>query len=214
MRNILAVIMVIALFGCSSKNEETNLVGQWNPGDTSVESWLFQWSPGMPQSPITSGYGFTFTFPTVDGVHYITRKPWTALTTKVVVKGTLSFMGSPIFQLKEACDGRAQARVYFQRTGDDWGGQGDMQYYRWWYTKPIELMQVGDFELTALLSDRENWISVFGQNAATASAYFEQAIANMDRIGLTFGGSCGGYGHGVFVTGGTATFTVQSYTVQ
>jgi hypothetical protein len=68
--------------------------------------------------------------------------------------------------------------------------------------------------LTANLDDPTQWVSVFGQ---AASDGFEKELhaaqVHMDNIGFTFGGGCF-FGHGVFVTGGTATFQATSFVVQ
>jgi hypothetical protein len=51
-----------------------------------------------------------------------------------------------------------------------------------------------------------------GDDDATALAGFQDALGNLGRVGMTFGGGCF-FGHGVNVSGGTARFALISYTI-
>ena len=163
--------------------------------------------------PSPVGTGFTFQFPDSDGVHYVTRSGM-RLRKQVTISGSVAIKGTPVFERRDTCSGKAEARVYLQRRGDNWTAQGDYQYYRWWYRKPVEIKS-GSFWLVAPLDDKANWSSVYGKTAADAPGQLRAALNDMGRIGLTFGGGCS-YGHGVWVKPGTgsATFTVHSFTAE
>jgi len=51
-----------------------------------------------------------------------------------------------------------------------------------------------------------------GDDDATALAGFQDALGNLGRVGMTFGGGCF-FGHGVNVSGETARFALISYTI-
>jgi len=60
------------------------------------------------------------------------------------------------------------------------------------------------------------WSSVLGKkgtDSAVATQGFEAALADLGNVGMTFGGGCF-FGHGVFVTGGTARFIATGYAVR
>ena len=59
----------------------------------------------------------------------------------------------------------------------------------------------------------DQWSSVEGQlgNAnAQATAGWNQALKKVQYLGLTFGGGCF-FGHGISVSGGTATLTISAF---
>lgn len=202
------------------KSPSRVVLGRWAPGDHRTPTWTFEWSPNIPLAPtLLPNNGFKFDFPGIvypnGEVHYVTQKPLAKLTNKVVVKGWITIAPGTVFSSitkTNMTPGSGKARVYFQRKGDDWGGLGNYQYYRWWYTGYIDVEANGAFTFTAPLSDAANWISVYGNNAAEYPAQRQAAIDNMDRIGLTFGGG-GGYGHGLYITYGAAKFEVTSFEV-
>jgi hypothetical protein len=96
--------------------------------------------------------------------------------------------------------------------------QGD----RWW-AHSVSLSLGPDLDGTSSVTvtltvplDPANWVTVedgvHGDQDGTSLAWFNDATVNVSRIGVTFGGGCN-YGHGVFVTGGTARFTIENYAV-
>ena len=73
----------------------------------------------------------------------------------------------------------------------------------------------GARELVAPL-DPAQWSSVLGKrgtDGAAARHGFEAGLAQLGNVGMTFGGGCF-FGHGVFVTGGTARFITTEYVVK
>ena len=102
------------------------------------------YSPGMPAQPTATGPGWSFSFPSEDGVHYVT----TPLTGSVIgsraVKARFAITG-PGRLVPSQGDPPARARLFLQRRGD-WSGAGAFEFYRWW--------SVGHVELTASM----NWL--------------------------------------------------------
>ncbi len=83
--------------------------------------------------------------------------------------------------------------------------------YRWW-SNPIAIeLTYGTF--TAVTSfTPDQWSDTFGERGTDALAGFAAALAHPQAVGMTFGGGCF-FGHGVSVSGGTASFTLRSFTI-
>jgi len=102
----------------------------------------------------------------------------------------------------------------------------------WWPTNRQLLSALGtDVDIIASTSDsnRANWINICGLPATDATIHsgpdcvggtypaespydgFTNALKNVKEVGLSFGGS--GYARGVALTGGTASFQLNSFTV-
>jgi hypothetical protein len=72
----------------------------------------------------------------------------------------------------------------------------------------------GDVTMTVPLTP-DQWSSVYrkvGNLNSSTLAGFQDALANLGDVGMTFGGGCFA-GHGVNVSGGTARFVLISYTI-
>lgn len=95
----------------------------------------------------------------------------------------------------------ATVRLFMQRSGDDLGGKDAKQFYRWFLSRPLNLVGTGEFELTAPI-DRSVWGPVGGDQYVrpanyeeVAQAGFEDCIANLVNIGWCHGGrSFAGHG--------------------
>jgi hypothetical protein len=110
-------------------------------------------------------------------------------------------------------------RMYFQKVSDDLSGQG--QYDRWWSTKPLPRPnRLGNFVQFVGL-EPEFWSTVTGERgdaSGAATAGFQQALANPQRIGVMcdmeyvshdpFAGDVIG-----FANAQDATFTMDSFAV-
>jgi hypothetical protein len=53
----------------------------------------------------------------------------------------------------------------------------------------------------------------FGGADEQTKFFFEKAIQNVSRLGVTFGGGCS-FGHGINVRGGTATFAITEFAIK
>jgi hypothetical protein len=186
----------------------------------SALSWDIQYSQNMPVHPSTADAGWAFDFPKgtncsnkykCPAVHYVTTKYTEALPYKstLTISGEITVTNKPTFnyQLKSTntCLSPPNARALIQKKNDDlYDSNG-----RFW-SNPIAIPLVpGKFSVTIPL-DIDNWSNVYGKRDKSG---MKTLLANMGRIGLTFGGGCF-FGHGINVSGGTAKFTVTNFEVQ
>lgn len=206
MRIIFCLIAAILLAACNKSSNQPQSI-PINP--VLSPSWSYEYSTGTYAIVSYGSDGFTFTFPPANGVHYVTKagSPFSSVT----VNGRVQ--GSGTLTRLDTCSGNNEARIYFQRSGDNWSGSGDYQFYRWWYTRPIVLTPGTSFSLVATTADLANWGSVLGIKADAAPSQFATAVANIGRIGITFGGGCS-YGHGVWAASGNVAFTVDSWVMK
>jgi len=103
----------------------------------------------------------------------------------------------------------AYVRLEFQSAT----GNYDASDY-WWSTNSLNLSTLATSGPTSLSAstDGANWTNLNGQSGITDAAGFTAALKNVKEIGVAFGSSCS-YASGVNVSGGTASFQLQSYTV-
>ena len=86
---------------------------------------------------------------------------------------------------------------------------------RWWSRQGfIPLSAAGTFSIEVPLTP-DRWSGVSGQLAtedASSLSWFDRMVKASvpSRVGLVFGGGCS-YGHGLYVSGGTATVTVTEF---
>jgi hypothetical protein len=76
-------------------------------------------------------------------------------------------------------------------------------------------MGAGSAHLIATFTPGQ-WTSVFGKRGnydPAATAGFMEALNHLWSVGLVFGGGCF-YGHGVNLTGGTARFALERYSIR
>ncbi len=86
---------------------------------------------------------------------------------------------------------------------------------RWWSNPTAYVLAPGSAYLSVPLTP-DAWSNVngkFGTYDAVTLAGWNDAISHITAVGLTFGGG-DFYSHGVFVTGGTATFSLLDYRLE
>lgn len=168
--------------------------------------------------PVDSGRS---TFQTVN---YLYTKYTAPLGSQLTYALAITSTGAPVFQWKtEAgnnCDSAIQfcapaaARPYFESSykGTCASGQISVWCNRWWSANSYYVLTPGLVTLVILL-DPAQWSTVNGSTGVQEIAAWNYALQNPTQIGITFGG---GYffGHGVYVTGGTAQFQLQQLSVQ
>jgi hypothetical protein len=126
------------------------------------------------------------------GPHYVTYQHG-SLIGKSVIRARFKIEGAPGTRIwGKACpDQPSSVTLFFMRSDPDWRGDGG----RWWATfatfRPLEVGT--EFEVVAPLDG--NWTSVMTMTRATGQREFEDAMANADRVGFTFG-DCESFGHG------------------
>jgi hypothetical protein len=212
-RDIGFFILGLLLAAC---NDESSAVPM------NAQAWSITYSPGMPPHPTPQASGgWYFDFPTnSNSVHYVLAAVNMAATDSVDARILVSTSGTPVFvynlQPDNNCVYPAHVRFLLQEKGDDLSGANGKQYFRWWSKTAAYQLAPGLANLSASLTDFDQWVSVFGESAnasPAAMAGFKQAMANLGSVGFSFGGGCF-YGHGVRVSGGGAKFAVTSYTVK
>ena len=92
------------------------------------------------------------------------------------------------------------------------GNQNPNDGYRWWGATELVGLSAGRKTMSIPL-DPVNWSGVMGLRGNVDIANWNNAIRNVSSIGLTFGGNYF-FGHGVYVTGGTARFTIEKFEIQ
>ena len=117
--------------------------------------------------------------------------------------------GTPEFQYttNAACSPASVRAMIWSNDNDYSDG------YRWW-SNPIAYTLDAGYVTWNIPIDPAWWSGVFGQRANSSNQALHQwarAISDVSSLAVTFGGCF--FGHGVFVTGGTARFTIQNYEV-
>ncbi|HEY0597656.1 hypothetical protein [Sphingopyxis sp.] len=174
-------------------------------------------SPGMPARPMPTRGGWYFDFPVGSAaaghVHYVTgRTGALAGTSRIVMRYRIDAEPGTRFVAQENPRAPATVSIYLQRRGDNWTGRGRYQYYRWYAPVPtVRELAPGEHEISVRLDD-PYWISVAGRNAIKTPGAMEDAIGDLDRIGLVFG-TTAHRGHGVFATR-PARFTLLSFEIR
>lgn len=143
------------------------------------------------------------------GPHYVTF-PHGSLVGKTVIRGRFKIEGPPGARIwGKACpDQPSSLTLFFMSANPDWYGDGG----RWWATfatkRPLEVG--AEFEVVARLD--ANWTSVLTMSRESGPREFEDALANADRVGFTFG-DCESFGHGARATT-TVRFRVLDFRVE
>lgn len=179
-------------------------------------------APGAKPSVLMSG-GIGFTFPdTPDTSGFSTKHPayngsllgnlenkTVSANISVTSFGAFTYygQGSP----GNPCGTPATVRLYFQTQKND---LGESQYW-WSYSAGSSyVLAPGSATLSANLNPA-NWSDRDGHPAtfdASHMAAFSAAAADVELIGMSFGGGCF-YANGVGEPSGTATFTLTNFTV-
>ena len=178
-------------------------------------------APAPKPSELMSGGGIGFTFtrtPDVSG--FSTKHPayngtlLGDLTAKTVsadmyvnsLGGVFTYYGQGT--LGNPCGTPANVRLYFETNNNE---LGESQY---WWSNPVSYpLATGPATLTASLipanwSDRDGHLGTF--NPAHTAA-FNAAVADVQQIGLSFGGGCF-FANGVGEASGNSTFTLTNFT--
>ena len=117
---------------------------------------------------------------------------------------------TPVWGVSDATDvPPATMHLFLWRSGDDLSCNGVMASYRFWAPSGVTL-KLGDSQTLTSLLDPSVWTNCYGEHDTSG---FAGALENAMGIGFTFGGQ-NFFGHGVYLSGGSATFKVNSYTVR
>ncbi len=166
--------------------------------------------------PLTNqGTALAFEFPRNGSMHYLfTPSALPAIHGTMVLSFTIAASGPVTFHSLDpqsaACSIAPAVRPFFWANGN-----GNGAYDRWWSNPRAFTLAPGSATLSVPLKP-ENWSSVNGRfgNADPETRFaFERALLNVTRLGMTFGGGCS-FGHGINVSGGTATFALTEFSIR
>ena len=213
-------LLVVLTTACLATPASPTPIGaaqrRWAPPDPI--GWRLEYSSRT--TLVLTDEGPSFTFPNgraKSSVNMLT-KWWPgasagtlAITTRIVTTGT------PIFQLRqgsEPCPNPPAARPWLAVTEWENTTLPDTEWNRWWSRDWYIALGPGTVSIDAPL-DPAGWVNVNGQPGTStpeATAHFWRVVNQGGRLGLVFGGGCS-YGHGIYVTGGEAVFTILRYDV-
>jgi hypothetical protein len=191
----------------------------WLPISPSSWNMTGTWYKGSlhPATTASDG-GIVLTFPqasTGSFIGYFTapqpaKTSISGSTLSMTLKVTTT--GSPVFDYNSeainTCVTPATVRPFF------WGALNpNANESRWWSNPIAYVLGPGTVTLTVPLTG-DHWMDVDGHygNDSVGQPGFLASLANVGSIGMTFGGGCF-LGHGVNVSGGTATFELVSYRI-
>jgi len=172
-------------------------------------------SEPQPFPLANDGAALTFEFPSSGSMNYLfTASPLKIVHGTLSVSVRVSASGPVVFNSLDpqtaACAIPSSARPFLWANDN---GNGD--YDRWWSNQQAFTLAAGAATITVPLT-ADAWSSVNGKigNADGPTKFaFDKALLNVSRFGVTFGGGCS-FGHGINVSGGTATFAVTEYRIQ
>lgn len=168
-------------------------------------------SHNVPLHPVSTAEGLQIVMPTSDGVHYFT-KPTTPLANRNKLVAKLRINADPGVKFVPSSDPNAPPLIslYFQRLGDDWTAQGEMEAYRWYASfATLTNFGPGDYTIEAPLD--ANWTAILTSSRANNPQGFQAALDSTGRVGIVFGGGTG-LGHGMYATG-PASITLLSFDI-
>lgn len=155
--------------------------------------WTFVYSKNIAGDPAN------FTFPQVDGVHYVCKAAQGIAMGKTITM-TFSISGDGALLVADKTDTTpATVRLFL------WGQTVND---RWWGDVKTNLT-TGDHTVSILI-DPAHWTGV-GGTPTVVQAPFPTVISNPYAMGYTFGGQSFA-GHGVYANG-NVRFTLKSYVV-
>lgn len=171
----------------------------------------------LPTLPASADYLFTAGAPSLAQAHGLSA----TLTVTASPDAVIDFAHGA----GNTCPGAPTVRLLIETTGPLMSGGLTLPFTRW-YSAPVTLAP-GQTTLSAALGG--GWTDVFGEASdsavipqpaageapasTTPAQGFVAALASGPEVGLTLGGGCFA-GHGIGVTQGSATFELNSYTVE
>jgi hypothetical protein len=210
MKDILVLIVATLLFTVAP-------VLAKQPANVSMKAsdWQLRFSPGMPPHPKAFGNGWEFDFPLFDNletftsINYVTTNRFPRLLPGQTLSMQFQVVASPdaVFEYalnlaKNPCPRAANTRFYIQN------GLAN----RWWSDTVSADLADGGAILTVTLTP-DLWSNTVGLVGTQDTKSFYSTVKNANAIGMTFGGGCF-FGHGVWVSSGTASFILQRFEVK
>lgn len=183
------------------------------PGPVTLSLSARGWTEGLSPTYVIfrndAAGALYFNVPTQVVGYAYTASPSRAITGTVRLTMRVDVLsGAPSILPVEPCAAAgATVRPFVFSHRNDWGGE----FSRWWSNPERMLLTAGTVSLAIPLT-ADRWSSVFGKRGTDAPADFAAALADVSSLGVTFGTDCA-FGHGVYVSGGSARWTLTSYQV-
>lgn len=197
---------------------------KWTVKVSNIDPNVWSSTYELPTQELNDGLSFNFTpFPRVESKMMREGKPLAGILMIQLVldtTGAVEFLRTP--EVGNDCDAPAKVRVYVEHP--DWqnwympdGSEKPGARYQRWWSNPIhvvlpELMTV---DLNIPITP-DQWSSVYGEFGdanSDALYWFNKTMGVPLAVGLAFGAGCF-FGHGVYISGGTAKFTLKDFKTQ
>jgi hypothetical protein len=213
MRTLVAITaLAVAGFACAGTPTEPS------PTPVTVALDAASWqtiSDPQPYPLANDGAALLFDFPATGSIQYLfAPSPLAAIHGTMVVTFAITTTGSVAFNSLDpqssSCAIPSSVRPLIWANAN-----GEGAYDRWWSNPRAVTLAAGQGSVTVPLKP-ENWSSVngkFGNADAETTFQFEKALLNVTRLGVTFGGGCS-FGHGISISGGTASFALTRFAIQ
>lgn len=204
-----AAILIAACSGSPTEPSPTPLSVSLNSA-----SWETISDP-QPYLLSNQGSALTLNLPSTGSLHYLfTASALAAIHGTLVVSLTISTTGPVVFNSLDlqsaSCSLPTAVRPFFWSNDN-----GEGAYDRWWSNPRAVTLAPGSGSVTVPLKP-EHWSSVngkFGNADSQATFNFERALLHVTRLGVTFGGGCS-FGHGITISGGTASLALTDYSIR
>ncbi len=219
---IIALVILVgggaALFiYLKNKKSTTKITIPQNTISLRPDAWVLEFSPNMPSNPAldTQGGAWHFDFPNKDGVHMVVVPYGQSVIHKTINMTFKIISTNPVYVSSDTPlpNIPAQMRLYFQQQGDTMSGLGQFEFYRWWSSPLSYALGSKDNQVVTLTTtiDPSIWSSVLGKMGTANVSAFNDAWKNVANVGFTFGGIFAA--HGVFISSGTARFTLINFNI-
>lgn len=214
--SLVCLVLISISFTAFAHHKSWHSSSSFSTISLSPRAWNVNYYSGNCTTTLTANSGsagWWFPFRNCDGVHYVETRWSGDLTGKTSITFTVQTVptsGSPVYRWDtnpdNTCNSPAHARLVIENNKlSDWGFWSNPQAYN---------LNDQTVQTITVPLQPHYWSSTFGKMGDDPS--MGDAFANMlkthDHIGLSFGGGCF-FGHGVFVTGGTANFILSNFQV-
>lgn len=188
-----------------------------------ANDWNFKFSKGVGRHPIADGSSWKFNMPFAlqpygNTINYLSTAKFDKLQLSQLLSMTFRVVISPDVKFEYGYPINpglrpANTRFYLQK-GLILNNNANS---RWW-SNPVscDLIDAGSGITLSVGLNPSEWSNIYGHMGNYSEGTikgFITAVARAGRIGITFGGGSF-FGHGVWVSQGSATFVMQEYKVE